>query len=133
MLCFCTMFHSNSSPSKFDINNTVKVDIEGQEYKVLPNLVGHGVICFFNVMLVEYHQTHLAAMNANSFPYKKPFDLNTFVYYVATYIPNCNLRIYKFDDETYNNDPDHVPLPAPVVDVNSLPMPLRHVVNAVHN
>ena len=76
-----------------------KVDIEAAEYSVLPSILGHGVLCFFDVMFIEYHIYHVR----NRVPELTVMIdlLPKMLEYVKNYTSGCNVKLMELDDETY--------------------------------
>jgi hypothetical protein len=88
----------------------LKMDIEGAEYSVFPHLIGHGLLCSINTMIVEFHRDHVTSEEHDS--------LISFMNYFATKIKNCHMQIVELDDETYGRGEDDRPLPLPHIEMN---------------
>lgn len=73
-----------------------KMDIEGSEYDVLPDLLMHGGLCYFDVIMIEWHHRFVPSA---------PDELNDkLLSYLASKVDNCKFKIVDVDDETYGND-----------------------------
>jgi hypothetical protein len=88
----------------------LKMDIEGAEYSVFPHLIGHGLLCSINTMIVEFHRDHVTNEEHD--------NLINFMNYFATKIKNCHMQIVELDDETYGRGEDDRPLPLPQIAMN---------------
>lgn len=75
-----------------------KLDIEGEEHNVLPNLLEHGVLCKFNFLFLEVHEHMMNPIDAQRFTefYQQLYSkLKT---------QQCKVEISNLDDETYVRD-----------------------------
>jgi len=98
---------------KMEPSVIMKMDIEGSEYQVLPDLMSSGVLCnTVNYIFGEWHTSE----NAKFISLKKYRQLNTHLEAVLNILANvdgCKFEKFNgFDDESYHMD--GVPLPPPV-------------------
>jgi hypothetical protein len=75
-----------------------KLDIEGEELNVLPNLLEHGVLCKFNFLFLETHERMMNPMDAQKF--------TEFYHQLHSKLKTqqCKVEISNLDDETYLRD-----------------------------
>jgi hypothetical protein len=88
-----------------------KMDIEGEEFNLLPNLIQSGDICYIDTMTTEFHRTvSLKNHLVGGFLKKSATDktLEEFqqnLQLIATnYTPGCKTTFLHLDDESYSND-----------------------------
>jgi hypothetical protein len=96
----------------FDPNKSqvlLKMDIEGAEYTVFPQLVGHGLLCSINTIFVEFHRHYVSTEDHD--------NLMNFLQYFAMKIKNCQMQILELDDEMYGAGVDDRPLPLPNTEI----------------
>jgi len=77
----------------------VKMDIEGQEVKILPDLLASGAMCHIDLIFIELHDRMISDSDT-----LKDFHLfmNSLEYTLKN--SNCKTKISYVDDETYNRD-----------------------------
>jgi len=112
-----------SSPFGTDSNQTpsvvMKIDIEGSEYVVLPDLILSGALCGIDFLFGEFHQS-FAPLNftGHRIPLNTQRDAAHLGQLLIDVIPtsrNCKTRFRYLDDESYLHD--GIPLPSPVGNV----------------
>jgi len=79
-----------------------KMDIEGQEVKILPDLLASGAMCHIDLIFIELHDRMIS--DSNTLENIKLF-MNSLEYTLKN--SNCKTKISYLDDETYNRD-DHI-------------------------
>ena len=80
----------------------VKMDIEGQEVKILPDLLASGAMCHIDLIFIELHRRMISDSNT-----LENFDLFIKSLEYSLKNSNCKTKISYMDDETYNRD-DHL-------------------------
>ena len=75
----------------------MKMDIEGSEFELLPQLVMGGAACNIDIIFVETH-SYLASSH----------QMETYKHASALFgnVPGCKAVLKELDDETYSNDID---------------------------
>ena len=90
---------SNYVPKRSKV--MVKVDVEGSEHELLPNLLAGGSLCKMNLVTLEWHQ-------------KRGEDIEPHLRKVFSRLKNCHIDMINFDDESYGQGNDTVPFPSPI-------------------
>lgn len=84
----------NDRPGQTELSKvTMKIDIEGSEYTLIPTLITAGAMCNINFVMCEFHS------GVTDKPPPNDFLLN--VNYMMSQSFNCKTKFLKFDDETY--------------------------------
>ena len=101
----------------------MKLDVEGLEYTIFPDLLTTGVLCeTVSFLLGEFHYTtqhhNIFPMNLTSdgshiLGMKEARELSNYLTYMVQISENCLTKISLLDDESYKEDP--VPFPKPVM------------------
>jgi len=94
----------------------MKMDIEGSEYSVLPDLIHTGVFCKFDFVFGEFHSRYapITPLEGHRISLETVAELD---YYAGALMKvmrasrNCKARFFQSDDETYLHDGQ--PLPDP--------------------
>jgi hypothetical protein len=86
-----------------------KLDIEGAEYTVIPHLRAKNVLCYFDAIMIEFHNTGFAD--------QKTIDKTKHFYnFWYKEVKQCPL-----DEETYGKGEDKVPFPFPLAEFETSP------------
>ena len=89
-----------------------KMDIEGYEYLVLPNIINHGALCLFDLMFIEWHDHMLKMPQFDQLPFPNSKNMTAMMNYMVSNTPRCPFQISELDDETYFAiDVDEFPWP----------------------
>ena len=101
--------------TKFIVNNLniqailCKMDIEGEEYNLLPSLISSGLICLIDTLTVEFHLSRSSRFQ-DSFikKFKRSevieFQKNLRNYTIKFNTNKCKTEFIKLDDELYHSD-----------------------------
>jgi hypothetical protein len=97
----------------------MKIDIEGSEYIVLPDLIHSNIICSFNFVFGEYHSwfAPIEKSHGHRVSLKSVKEILEYEWAITKIIEssrNCLVRWLKSDDETYLHDGIPLPLPLPL-------------------
>ena len=87
---------ANRKGASFDSRMAAKMDIEGAEYILLPNLMLTGVLCLFDIFMAEFHP--------HSVDSEVPPDEHSFVAsieWILKHTVNCKVYFVVGGDETY--------------------------------
>ena len=96
-----SLLQSNHFPQRPQL--LMKLDIEGSEYSVLPQLVQTGMVCLFDMVFVEFHAVSAAVLAAVGVSSAEAFHQQLVSNISAT--PGCErTKIAHLDDETYEHD-----------------------------
>ena len=94
----------------------MKMDIEGSEYVVLPDLIYSGVLCDLDFVFGEFHPNFaLMDFPGHRIELKTKEEAMHYKDVLTDFIPtsrNCKARFKYLDDESYLHD--GIPLPSPV-------------------
>jgi hypothetical protein len=86
-----------------------KIDIEGAEFTILPHMALHGSLCFFDEMLIEWHNGFVSKDVAN-----RVYGFLTILRKQPRHdVKNCRFHIDDLDDESYGDGADMRPFPVP--------------------
>jgi hypothetical protein len=88
-----------------------KMDIEGSEYLVLPHMAEHGSLCYFDIIMLEWH-AHMQPADSIS----KEAVLASIQEAVRVNV-GCKITISEVDDEWYAFD-DKRPFPQPGIRIS---------------
>ena len=75
----------------------MKMDIEGSEFDILPQLIMKGAACNIDLILVETH-AQLAS--------EKQLETYRHASALAGHVPGCKIQLTELDDESYARDVD---------------------------
>jgi hypothetical protein len=75
----------------------MKMDIEGSEFELLPQLVMKGAICRLDMIFVETHPRLASSHQLETYKHASALIGN---------VPGCKVRLNELDDETYQEDVD---------------------------
>lgn len=86
-----------------------KMDIEGEEYNLLPALISSGYVCLINTLTVEFHLSRSSRFQDGFIKNFKRHEIAEFQKnlknYTSKYNPNgCKTEFIKLDDELYHSD-----------------------------
>ena len=82
----------------------VKMDIEGEEFAVLPALLSTGVLCTLDVIYTEFHDLmYPEAFKSLSTP-ERPIQYPHILQMIVDASTICKTRIERLDDESYGRD-----------------------------
>jgi FkbM family methyltransferase len=87
-----------------------KMDIEGEEYNLLPALISSGLICLIDTISVEYHLSRAPNFRSGFLQLYKRAELAEFQsnvsHYIDKYSPRrpCHTVVKRSDDELYHDD-----------------------------
>ncbi len=95
----------NPVSSKF----IMKMDIEGAEYTVLPDLLLHHALCNFQLIMCEFHERFVT-----DHPEGTTDAFVKTINYLLRKEVNCSAQITTQDDESYGVGADSVPWPQPL-------------------
>lgn len=90
-----------------------KLDIEGAEYVVMPSIMGHGALCFFDLLFIEYHPHYMVNTKELTFRREMIDMLPKMLNYVKVHTSSCNTEFTDLDDESFGGGVNH-PFPPPV-------------------
>jgi hypothetical protein len=89
----------------------MKLDVEGEEYALLPALITNGALCDLSMAYIELHPPYmktpdgmLTGMNAT--------DVEDVFARIRKANPRCNVNYTHLDDESYLHADTEVPLPS---------------------
>lgn len=91
----------------------MKMDIEGHEYRVLPDTIHTGAICDFDFVFGEFHPQFLPSKHLPEL--KTRSEAEQFTNAIQKIIEgsrNCKVRWYSIDDESYLKDGQPLPTPS---------------------
>jgi hypothetical protein len=88
----------------------MKLDVEGEEYALLPSMITNGALCDLSMIYMEVHPPKFKsdagkAVNMDIPEMERVFDA------MRKANPRCNLTYSHLDDETYMHADREVPLP----------------------
>jgi hypothetical protein len=88
----------------------MKLDVEGEEYALLPGLITSGALCDLDMIYLEEHKEEFrseagVAVNMTIAAMEEAFM------HMRKANPRCNIRYTHLDDETYLHANTEVPLP----------------------
>jgi FkbM family methyltransferase len=87
-----------------------KMDIEGEEYNLLPALISSGLICLIETLTVEYHLSRSPNFQSGFLKGMKRGEVADFQANITSFIERhssmkpCKTVVIKSDDELYHND-----------------------------
>jgi hypothetical protein len=91
-----------------------KMDIEGEEYNLLPALISSGLICLIDTITVEYHLGRSSSFRSGFLASYERAQLAEFQSNVSKYISlyrppqskstSCDTAVMRADDELYHDD-----------------------------
>ena len=89
-------------PKGFDGPVVMKLDIEGSEYDVLPQLITSGALCAIDALFLEWHP-HMA---------KSGLDVTKIqsFYHLFSELNACGSELINLDDESYGTNSSQIPL-----------------------
>jgi len=70
----------------------MKLDVEGEEYNVLPNMLAHGVLCQLDAVFLEYHDASTRHRDIEN-RYKVPAAFQKTINYLVAHAGRCNVTI----------------------------------------
>mmetsp|Transcript_26713 Transcript_26713/g.39684 ORF Transcript_26713/g.39684 Transcript_26713/m.39684 type:complete len:327 (-) Transcript_26713:205-1185(-) len=95
----------------------IKMDIEGEEYNLLPNLIASGVLCaVVDTITIEYHMRHARKFLGGKMINITQDNLTGFMHSLSLVMAisksKCKTQLRKLDDETYQySSLAQIPLP----------------------
>lgn len=83
-----------------------KMDIEGEEFNLLPRLIQSGIVCHLDLIATEFHRSKSRTggflANANQ---SQLIEFQANISNIAQrYTPGCKTVFWRLDDESYAND-----------------------------
>jgi FkbM family methyltransferase len=87
-----------------------KMDIEGEEYNLLPSLISSGLICHIDSLFVEYHYSKNPSFKSGFLQTAERKEILDFQWNISTYIDRlcptkpCKTDVIWGDDELYKHD-----------------------------
>jgi hypothetical protein len=88
----------------------MKIDIEGEEYAMLPALITSGGLCEMDMVYIETHPRSFATETGKVVGLKIPAIEKSFEQ-MRRANPRCSVQYMHLDDETYLYADTQVPLP----------------------
>lgn len=99
----------------FEMNSKIqhflcKMDIEGEEYNLLPALISSGLICHIDLLTVEYHLSRSPRFQSGFLQTMKRGEVAEFQRNISSFIDRfsstkpCKTQVIKLDDELYHGD-----------------------------
>ena len=87
---------ANRKGASFDSKMAAKMDVEGAEYILLPNLMLSGTLCSFDMIMTEFHPH---SVDDEPPPDEKAFIAS--IEWIVHHAENCKVHFVVGGDETY--------------------------------
>ena len=87
---------ANCKGASLDSRMAAKMDVEGAEYILLPNLMLTGMLCFFDIFMAEFHPY---SVDNEPPPDEKSFVAS--IEWILRHSENCKVHFLVGGDETY--------------------------------
>jgi FkbM family methyltransferase len=87
-----------------------KMDIEGEEYNLLPSLISSGLICHIDTLTVEFHLSRSPKFRSGFLEMMQRGEIAEFQRNISSFIEKhspkkpCKTDVMKLDDELYHGD-----------------------------
>ncbi|KAJ1623655.1 hypothetical protein T492DRAFT_1053544 [Pavlovales sp. CCMP2436] len=95
-------------PSGLEIGKVVmKLDVEGEEYKIIPHLIETRALCVIDVIFIEWHARYVRQSSMNLPVVKAQLD----AFLNRTTNPSCKTQVVNLDDESYGRARENPGLP----------------------
>lgn len=88
----------------------MKLDVEGEEYAILPSIITNGALCDLSMIYMEVHPPHMKSKAGKAVQVDIP-EMERVFHAMRAANHRCNVTYTHLDDESYLHADTQVPLP----------------------